>query len=131
MNQLMNNVQSSVNIAVLVDNKFIGGQLGASLSRSASAIDITNKINGEWQNNLSGVKTWQITCNGLYIKDATGFSALEDAFMNNNSIKVQMTIGDTKWIGNALVVDFPLSAVYNQQFKYSIKLLGDGELTRG
>ena len=131
MNQLMNNVQSSVNIAILVDNKFIGGQLGASLSRSASAIDITNKINGEWQNNLLGVKTWQITCNGLYIKDATGFSALEDAFMNNNSIKVQMTIGDTKWIGNALVVDFPLSAVYNQQFKYSVKLLGDGELTRG
>ena len=96
MNQLMNNVQSSVNIAVLVDNKLIGGQLGASLSRSASAIDITNKINGEWQNNLLGVKTWQITCNGLYIKDAAGFSALEDAFMNNNSIKVQMTIGDTK-----------------------------------
>ena len=131
MNQLMNNVQSSVNIAVLVDNKLVGGHLGASLSRSASAIDITNKINGEWQNNLSGVKTWQITCNGLYIKDATGFSALEDAFMNNNSIKVQMTIGDTKWIGNAIVVDFPLSAVYNQQFKYSVKLLGDGELTRG
>ena len=131
MNQLMNNVQSSVNIAVLVDNKLVGGQLGASLSRSASAIDITNKINGEWQNNLLGVKTWQITCNGLYIKDAAGFSALEDAFMNNNSIKVEMTIGDTKWIGNALVVDFPLSAVYNQQFKYSVKLLGDGELTRG
>lgn len=131
MNQLMNNVQSSVNIAILVDNKLIGGQLGASLSRSASAIDITNKINGEWQNNLLGVKTWHITCNGLYIKDATGFSALEDAFMNNNSIKVQMTIGDTKWIGNALVIDFPLSAVYNQQFKYSVKLLGDGELTRG
>lgn len=131
MNQLMSNVQSSVNIAILADNKLIGGQLGASLSRSASTIDITNKINGEWQNNLSGVKTWQITCNGLYIKDATGFSALEDAFMNNNSIKVQMTIGDTKWIGNALVIDFPLSAVYNQQFKYSVKLLGDGELTRG
>ena len=44
MNQLMNNVQSSVNIAVLVDNKLIGGQLGASLSRSASAIDMLNKM---------------------------------------------------------------------------------------
>jgi hypothetical protein len=31
-------------------------------------------------------------------------------------------------IGKALITDFPLSAVYNKEFKYSIKILGTGPL---
>ena len=91
-------------------------------------INITNKINPEWQENLAGTKSWNITCAGVYVVDDTGFSLLENAFMNNNEVEVSINFGTQKMIGKALITDFPLSAVYNKEFKYSIKMLGTGPL---
>ena len=128
MEQTMNNIQNSINVIVSIDNKVVGGQLGATLSRSSEYTDITNKINGEWAEYLPTIKVWSIHCNGLYVKDNTAYELLEDAFMNNNTVSVEFAIGSKKWRGQALIVDFPLNAVYNQSFKYNLKLLGDGPL---
>ena len=42
-------IQSGIDIVVKVDDKPIAGQLNATLNRSMSPIDITNKINGDWK----------------------------------------------------------------------------------
>lgn len=91
-------------------------------------INITNKINPEWQENLAGTKSWNITCSGVYVVNDSAFSLLENAFMNNKEVEVSIDFGAQKMIGKALITDFPLSAVYNKEFKYSIKILGTGPL---
>ena len=44
--------------------------------------------------------------------------------MDNKEIDVKV---DNR-VGRALIVDFPLSTTFNDQYKYRIELLGTGEL---
>lgn len=119
----------SVNVALYLDNIPLGGQQGATLSRQAQVIDITSKIDGEWGRNLTGQKNWSVVCSGLYIVNDKSFTLLNNAFMNNTPVKVTIAIGDEKLVGTALIVDFPLSAVFNKEFKYNLRLLGTGPLS--
>lgn len=121
-------VQHGIGVVLSVNEKVLGGQRDITLTRTADSIDITNKINGEWKDNLSGLKTWSINCNGFYILDSESFSLLEDAYMNNTDVDVEIGISNKIYKGKAIVTNFPLNATYNLQYKYSIALLGNGEL---
>ena len=124
----MNNVGRSVDTVISLNGVALGGQQGANLIRQAEAIDITNRINGEWSESLVGKKSWNIVCSGLYITNDKAFSLLENAFMNNEIVEVLISFGKTRLKGNALITDFPLNSVFNKEFKYNIKLLGTGAL---
>jgi predicted secreted protein len=113
-----------------IGGKALGGQQNATLSRQAEIIDITNKIQNDWSESLTGRKSWSINCAGIYVVDDEAFDLIEDAFLNNKKVQVSIAIGTGKMVGEALIVDFPLNAVFNQEFKYSIKLLGTGPLVR-
>lgn len=121
-------VQHGIGVVLSVGDKVLAGQREVSLQRSADSINITNKINGNWQENLSGLKTWSINCNGMYVLDSESFTLLEDAFMNNKDIDVKISIQDKIYKGKAIITRFPLSSVYNIQYKYTVNLLGDGAL---
>lgn len=121
-------IQKGIDIVLKVNDKPVAGQQGATLNRAMSPINITNKINGEWSDSLAGLRTWRINCNGLYAINADGLQALEDAFMNNEEITVSLSFGGKNYFGQALITDFPVSSIYNAQFKYRLGLLGVGEL---
>lgn len=123
-----NNVGQSVNVALFLDNIPLGGQMNATLNRQAEIIDITNKIDGDWAKNLTGKKNWNIQCSGLYIINDKSFDLLNEAFMNNLPIKASISIGTKRMIGEALITDFPVSAIFNKEFKYTLRLLGTGPL---
>ena len=125
----MSNVARSIDTVIRLDGVALGGQQGANLIRQTEAIDITNRINGEWSESLAGKKSWNIVCSGLYITNDRAFELLEDAFMNNKTVEVLISFGTTKLKGNAIITDFPLNSVFNREFKYNIKLLGTGALT--
>lgn len=125
----MSNVARSIDTVIRLNGVALGGQQGANLIRQTEAIDITNRINGEWAESLAGKKSWNIVCSGLYITNDRAFGLLEDAFMNNKTVEVLISFGLTKLKGNAIITDFPLSSVFNKEFKYNIKLLGTGALT--
>lgn len=118
----------SINVALYLNSIPLGGQQNASLIQRADALDITNKIDGEWTENLMGKKGWNIQCSGLYVINDKSFELLEDAFMKNKPLTVQINIGNKKYSGSVLIIDFPLSAVFNKEFKYNISLLGTGPL---
>lgn len=124
----MSNVARSIDTVIRLNGVALGGQQGANLIRQTEAIDITNRINGEWAESLAGKKSWNIVCSGLYIINDRAFGLLEDAFMNNKTVEVLISFGSTKLKGNAIITDFPLSSVFNKEFKYNIKLLGTGAL---
>lgn len=123
-------VQQGVNVILKVDGVPVGGQINTNLTRSQSSIDITNKINGEWQQNLSGLKTWSINCSGVYIRSQEALEALEDAFMNNKEIEALIDLGMYLYKGYCYITDFPTGAVYNNQYRYTITLLGNGALEK-
>lgn len=125
----MTNVARSIDTVIRLDGVALGGQQGANLIRQTEAIDITNRINGDWAESLAGKKSWNIVCSGLYITNDRAFGLLEDAFMNNKTVEVLISFGATKLKGNAIITDFPLNSVFNREFKYNIKLLGTGALT--
>ena len=122
------NMGRSVDVVIYLDNYPLGGQQGANLVRQAQVIDITNKINAEWSESLSGIKSWSIVCTGLYIVNDNSFALLEDAFMNNKPVEVSINVGSQQLKGKALITEFPLSAVFNKEFKYNLRLLGTGAL---
>ena len=122
------NVGRSVDVVIYLNNYPLGGQQGANLVRQAQVIDITNKINAEWSESLSGTKSWSIVCTGLYIVNDKSFALLEDAFMNNKPVEVSINVGSQQLKGKALITEFPLSAVFNKEFKYNLRLLGTGAL---
>ena len=122
------NVGRSVDVVVSLNNYPLGGQQGANFMRQAQVINITNKINSEWSENLSGTKSWSLSCSGLYVVNDKSFALLEDAFMNNKPVEVSINVGSQQLKGNALITEFPLNAVFNKEFKYTLKLLGTGAL---
>ena len=121
-------IQAGIDVVLLIGNKPVAGQQNAQLIRSMAPIDITNKINGSWQESLTGVCSWKVLCGGLYVVDATSLQQLEDAFMNNEEIAVRIGVGNKNYFGRALITDYPLSSIFNGQFKYNLTLLGTGEL---
>ena len=121
-------VQRGVDVVLMVNDIPVAGQQNASLTRSMTPIDITNKVFGSWKESLSGTKTWQVSCNGMYVKDAESYKALENAFMNNEELTVKVIMDNHSYVGQALITNFPLNAVFNDQFKYILQLLGTGEL---
>lgn len=121
-------IQQGIDVILYINNKPVAGQQNINLNKSNSPIDITNRINGDWQERLSGLKTWSISCSGLYVINSKSYDLLEDAFMNNADVEVEIRIKNKQYKGNAIITNFPLSAGYNGQFKYNIQLLGNGEL---
>ena len=127
--KIMNNTQKSIQVVLILNGEKLAGQLNATLTQSATAIDITNKINAEWDEYLGGIKSWSISCDGLYVKDSTAYDTLQQAFMNNQDIDVEVKLDNKKYAGKALFTEFPLIAAYNDTYKYKAKLLGNGELS--
>lgn len=121
-------IQKGINIVIKIGDKPVAGQQNASLIRSMVPINITNKITGDWQESLSGLRSWRVGCGGLYVLNAESLHALEDAFMNNEEVEVSISTGDKNYSGRALITDYPLSSIFNVQFKYNLSLLGVGAL---
>ena len=121
-------IQKGIDIVLKINGKTVAGQQGATLTRSMSPIDITNQIIGDWNESLAGLRTWRINCNGLFIVNTESLQALEDAFMNNTEMEASIIINGKNYFGRVLITDYPLSAIFNAQFKYNISLLGVGEL---
>ena len=121
-------IQKGIDVVLKINGKPVAGQQGAILNRSMSPIDITNKITGDWSESLAGIRTWRINCNGLFVVNAESLEALEEAFMTNTEIEVSVIVDGKNYFGRVLITDYPVSAIFNAQFKYNISLLGVGEL---
>ena len=128
--RMWNDVSRSIDVVLFIDGHPLGAQTNATLNRAAAPIDITNQIDGEWEENLAGKKSWAIQCGGLYVVNDEALQLLEDAFMQNSYVDVKFGAAAFEYEGKALITDFPLGATFNEEFKYNLKLLGSGPLKR-
>lgn len=121
-------MNKGIDLLLSVNGIKLGGQLNATLNRTMSPINVTNKINGDWEKSLSGTKSWNIVCSGLVVKDEEAFRQLEESFNAGTAVEVHLSDNNRTYEGTALITKFPVAAPYNTNFSYSITLLGISEL---
>lgn len=117
-----------VDAVLLINDKVIGGQQDCTLIRQMKPITITNQINGVWEDSLAGVRSWSLSCKGLFIKNQEAWELLETAFRTGQKIDVKLTDNSKEYRGQALITKLPLNATFNKSYTYSITLLGVGAL---
>lgn len=109
----------------------VAGQQNATLKRKADEADITSKDSDGWYEGLPTIKNWSIDFDGLLVEDDAGYQALEDAYLNDKILQVQLlTPAGNKYTGKAYLTDFPIDAPYDDAATYSGTLQGTGPLTK-
>lgn len=125
----LNDINKSIDVVIILNNRPLAGQQGAVLNQHRDAINITNKIRPEWEENLAGARSWNIKCSGAYVLNQDTLRLLQSAFMSNEELQVLLTIDGIRYTGKVLLTDFPLTATFNVSLKYNATLLGTGPLS--
>ena len=114
----------------------IGGQKGASLSRSAGTIDTTDKNSQGWAESMAGVKSWSMDCDAFVVLGDVSLNALFTAFEARTAINVTIRIGsDTDvngytYSGGAVITDFPEDFPQDDAVTLKLTLMGASPLVR-
>lgn len=112
----------------------IGGQKGASLSRSAETIDVTDKNSQGWAESIVGIKSWSVDCDGFVCLSDDAYELLETAFEERKPIDIEIKVGDDETgftrTGSAVITDFPEEYPSDDAVTFSISLQGASPLVR-
>lgn len=111
-----------------INNEPLAGQKNVILNRKANLVSITNQIKKEWEDSLAAIKSWNLICTGMFIKNKEAFDILDSAFINGTPVDVKVTDENKTYYGKALITSFPITANYDDVFIYNIALSGIGEL---
>lgn len=108
----------------------VGGQSGATLNRGTNVMEVTSKGSG-WAENLAGVKSWDIECEGYVVTGDSAYVALETAWETGTAIDVEIRVpSGSTYKGSAIISEFPLEAPQDDALTFSISLVGNGALTK-
>lgn len=129
---------ASVIIKVNTDKGLIpiGGQTGASISRNADTVEVTNKVSEGFREYVAGWKDWAIDCDAFVTLGDEGQTLLEDKFANGEAIEVNVRIGDDgnakgiTYSGSALITSLSTDLSQDDAVTYSLSLQGTGKLSR-
>lgn len=115
---------------ISIEDQPVAAQINASLDRTTDTADITDNITMQWKESLSNLKEWRVSCNGAYAANDEALAALEDAFLNNSIVDIELKSNEISYVGKAYIVSFPIGAQYNGDVTYNISLLGSGPLQK-
>jgi TP901-1 family phage major tail protein len=114
----------------------VGGQTGASLSRSASTIDVSDKTTGGWSSSLVGLKTWGVEAEGFVSLGNGGQELLEDAFDARKNVFVEIRVGADEnadgitYTGEAVITSLENEFGQDDAVTFSVSLEGASPLVR-
>lgn len=108
----------------------IGGQRGASLSRSADEIDVSSKTSDGWKSTLAGLKSWSIDLDGLLLLNDEGVDAVESAFNQGKKVFLKFEYPNKRYrTGWAAVTDFSCDTPHDGEASLKGTLSGNGPLS--
>lgn len=108
----------------------IGGQRGASLSRKADEIDISNKADSGWKATLAGLKSWSIDLDGLMLLNDEGVDALETAFVQGKKVFLKFQYPDKRYrTGWAAITDLSCETPHDGEASLKGTMSGVGPLS--
>lgn len=109
----------------------VAGQRGATLTRSAETVDVTDKDGLGWMEYLAGLKSWTLDCDGLVRLDDSGYTYLETAYKDGTTIQVRLiTPSGATYTGSALITELSNEAPMDDAFSFSASFQGTGALTK-
>lgn len=111
----------------------LGGQKGASLSRSAETIDVSDKTSGGWSESIMGLKSWSVDCDGFVTLGDEGLDLIHTAFDDRTPIDIEIKIGAETgytYTGSVVITDFPEEFAQDSAVTYSLSLQGASPLVR-
>ncbi|QGG47653.1 phage tail tube protein [Heliorestis convoluta] len=107
----------------------LGGQSGATLNRTTNIIDTTSKDAGGWVENVAGVNSWGLDCEGFLVTDDTALGEVERAWTERKPLIVEIRLpGGRIYGGKCLISDFPTEFPQDDAASYSLTLTGTGPL---
>lgn len=111
--------------------KVVGGQSGATLSRTTNIIDVTAKDAAGFTEAVAGMNSWEITCDAFLVEDDEALEHLETAWNSRQEVSVQIEMpSGAKYEGSGFIGDFSLDAPADDAASISISITGNGPLTK-
>ncbi|MBC9785503.1 phage major tail protein, TP901-1 family [Heliobacterium chlorum] len=108
----------------------VGGQSGATLNRSANLIETTSKDAYGWAENVAGVLSWSIECDGFMLDSDTALDHLDEVFNSRSTLKAEIRLpSGKKYTGTCIITDFPYEFPQDDAATYKLTLTGTGALT--
>jgi TP901-1 family phage major tail protein len=109
----------------------LGGQSGATLNRSTNVVDTTSKDANGWAENVAGVNSWAMDCDGFIVSGDAGYTRLESLWNSRSTIKAEIRMpSGTKYTGDCIIADLPMEFPQDGAATYSVSLTGTGALTQ-
>ena len=128
---------------------FLGGTLvaystSATLNVNHSTRSTSSKDSGGWEENMEGMRNWDVSCDALYAwltpgAGAIGNNTLSDVFTAYIATRASLELtfgvttsdtGDTKYVGTAWMTSASLSAPLEDTSTFSVAFQGNGVLVQ-
>lgn len=111
----------------------LGEMREATLSIEAEELDATSFDSGGWSEFVSGLKSWEVESEGLYVQADAGQDALYNALVNGTKVKVRLLpkdgAGNKGFQGDAIVTSWELNPPVDDVVTVSATFRGTGALT--
>ena len=128
---------------------YLGGTLvaystSATLNVNHSTRSTSSKDSGGWEDNMEGMRNWDVSCDALYAwltpaGGAIGNNTLSDIFTAYIATRASFELtfgvtttdtGDTKYVGTAWMTSASLSSPLEDTSTYSVSFQGNGVLVQ-
>ncbi len=108
----------------------IGGQTTADFDMSADSIDASNKSSGGWGETYAGIKSTELSLEGIICKSDEGYTALKDAFIKGEAVDLcryaANGTADRNWYN---ITELSDSTPHDDMATFSVTLAGIGAPT--
>lgn len=109
----------------------VAAQRNATLTRSMEAVDATDKDGSYWAESLAGIKSWELSCDGLVDLADSGYAYLESNFNSRTAVTIRLvTPSGATYTGSAFITELSNEAPHDDAFSYSASFQGTGALTK-
>ena len=145
-------IQNATNVAIRVGGRTAGNTIAyatsASLSVNMDLRDSTSKSSGGWQENLAGLKSWEISGDAFVDVSADTISGVDPFIDGSETSSTNKNVGSLwatwlagaavtvafgnetqEWYGSAIITSISIDAGVEENATYSISLQGTGVLT--
>jgi predicted secreted protein len=118
-----------VDVLVTVGSDAVAAQRDAQLSVNGEPIDITTKSSAEWREILCGLKSWSITCAGLYAVTDAARTAILAAWAAGNTFSISFAVDSDTYSGTAMLAQGQIAAPHSDMATTDWTFEGTGALT--
>lgn len=122
-----------LSVTTAVGLEAIAHSTSASLSMNMDLRDSTTKSSAGWQENLGGLKSWEMSGDAFVeINNVAGKADIEELFAvwnTGDAISCTFGLAGMTYTGNALITSISIDAGVEENATYSISLTGSGALT--